>query len=720
MEPPAWEQAAAGLAFRVLGSSAANVRFARLDDIGPSFEHAAAGGVLDVAATDGVSAAVGLHDYLRTVCGRAVGWDTVLPLPVASLPDSAARRGAARVRHGYYFNFCTFSYTMPYWGWPEWEREIDWMALHGITMPLAVTGHEAALHRAYTRLGMSDEAVRRFLGGPGYLPFQFMGCLDGYAGPLPSSWLDSHRVLGARILERERAFGMTPVLPAFTGHVPTDLVSSGVTRRDWCDFETGVLDPADPRYARIGAEVARAQIELFGTDHLYAADPFIEMVPVDADPTFPGAVAAATLAGLRDADPRAVWLMQAWPFSYQKGFWTDERVAAFLDAIPGDGLIVADLWAELDPQWRRLDQYRGKPWLWCALLNFGGRTEPGADLRGLPAQIDDALAAPGPPVGLGLSMEATRNNPAFFELVTDQIWRPVPDVEAWTDAFAETRYGPGPWTADLRAAWRGLLGSVYDARDVRFAPGRFEGVMTARPSYAPLLDGAATARADLDAALWYPPPVLADAWRLMIGVAGRHPALVAGPLGHDLVEAGIAVMARVADRCHLDVVEESLRLGRASGPHVDRFLRVFDDLERMLACRSEYTFQEWESRALSWATAPTDRDVLRDNARRVVTMWSRTAGTVLDGYAGRHWAGLVGGYYRDRWELWARGLDLALADHAAATAGLDARLRERGERFLREGPVAPPGDLAGLATEAHRLATSYLDVLAASPGPSGR
>ena len=28
---------------------------------------------------------------------------------------------------------------MPWWGWTEWERFIDWMALQGVTMPLAIT-----------------------------------------------------------------------------------------------------------------------------------------------------------------------------------------------------------------------------------------------------------------------------------------------------------------------------------------------------------------------------------------------------------------------------------------------------------------------------------------------------------------------------------------------------------------------------------------------------
>ncbi|MEV4116281.1 alpha-N-acetylglucosaminidase TIM-barrel domain-containing protein [Nonomuraea sp. NPDC049695] len=714
---PLWADTVRGLAHRVLGPVAESVRFAARDGGGREYAYEAARGVLTIAATDGVSASVALHHYLRDRCGASVGWDTVLPLGLTSLPDAPLREGSARVREGYYFNFCTFSYTMPYWDWADWEREIDWMALHGITMPLAVTGHEAALHAAYSLLGLDDQRIRSFLGGPGYLPFQFMGCLDGFAGPLPSSWIESHRELGARVLDRERAFGMTPVLPAFTGHVPYEIASTArAGRRHWQGFETWVLDPADPLYERIGAEIARAQIKLFGTDHVYAADPFIEMIPIDADPAFPGAVAAATLAGLRAADPDAVWLMQAWPFSYQRDFWTEERVNAFLDAIPDDRMIMADLWAEHDPLWGRFREFSGKPWLWCALLNFGGRTDPGADLRGVPAGIDAALAAASPPAGLGLSMEATRNNPVFFELVADQIWNEVPDLDAWLDSFVTRRYGTGDrWTDELRAAWRGLLDTVYAARGVRIAPDQFQGVLTANPSYARIPGGVAELRDEAARVLWYDPAVLARAWERLIEVAEHDPALQDGPLGHDLVEVGVAFMARVADRYHLDAVEESVRLGAASAPGLDRFLRVFDDLDRMLACRPEYTFRHWESKALSWAADAADRDVLADNARRIITVWGTSDSPLLDDYAGRHWSGLVGGYYRDRWALWASGLDRALATPAASAASeaseaeLQERLRERAEAFLREGPAPAPAprDLGDLAAESRRLLTAH-------------
>jgi alpha-N-acetylglucosaminidase len=725
-QPAPWADTLQGLADRVIGDTRGAIRFRQADSPERCYTYRADAGKLTVTATDGVSAAVALHHFLRRHCGFAVHWDTALPLPIHSFPDAPETSGSARVREGYYLNFCTFSYTMPYWTWAEWEREIDWMALHGVTMPLALTGHEAVLLAAYTRLGLTAEEVRDFLGGPGYLPFQYMGCLDTFAGPLSQTWIDSHRDLGSAILERQRAFGMTPVLPAFTGHVPQQLAPGLVSSRTWQGFPTHVLPPTDPLFEQVGAEITRAQAELFGTDHLYAADPFIEMPPVDTDPGFAGAVATSTLNGLIAADPHAVWLMQAWPFSYQAEFWTDERIRAFLSAIPDDRLILADLWAERDPQWPRLSGLSGKEWLWCALLNFGGRTEPIADVNGVAHEIDSALGSAHPPKGLGLSMEATRNNPVFFEFVADQVWQEPADAAAWLPGFVAERYG----TTDesLLTAWQRLLSTVYDARDVRIFPEHFGGVLTAKPSYSGITAGLGSwlenVRQDVDGLLWYDPALLVDGWARMIDAAESDAVLARGTLGHDLVDVGIAVMSRVADHLYLDVVEHLSGTGGDVQRRVDRFLRVFDDLERLLGTRVEFTFQHWEDAAARWATNELERTVLIDNARRIVTAWGEPSSPLLDDYAGRVWSGLAGGYYRRRWALWAGGLEAAVAAGPAAgtlASELDVALRELTESFIRHGPgPLSSSGVQDTSEESRRLHTTYATLARSLPRASQR
>ncbi len=59
---------------------------------------------------------------------------------------------------------------MPWRGWSEWERFIDWMALQGLTMPLAITGQEAVWERVRTRLNLSQKEVCSYFTDPAHLP----------------------------------------------------------------------------------------------------------------------------------------------------------------------------------------------------------------------------------------------------------------------------------------------------------------------------------------------------------------------------------------------------------------------------------------------------------------------------------------------------------------------------------------------------------------------
>jgi len=76
-------------------------------------------------------------------------------------------------------------------GLEQWQRMIDWMALKGIIHPLPSPAGTV------WRLVLQDSASRTtrsaaFLVAPAYLPWGWMGNIDGLGGPLPDSWIDSH------------------------------------------------------------------------------------------------------------------------------------------------------------------------------------------------------------------------------------------------------------------------------------------------------------------------------------------------------------------------------------------------------------------------------------------------------------------------------------------------------------------------------------------------
>ena len=166
-----------------------------------------------------------LNHYLKYYCLTNVSWYAADPI---ELPDTLPLvtnkiNVESRVKNRFFLNYCTFGYTMPWWHWEDWERFIDWMALNGINLPLAITGQEAIWYNVWKDLGMSDEQIRSYFTGPAHLPWHRMSNLDYWQGSLPLSWLESQKELQIKIIQRERELNMRPVLPAFSGHVPKEL-----------------------------------------------------------------------------------------------------------------------------------------------------------------------------------------------------------------------------------------------------------------------------------------------------------------------------------------------------------------------------------------------------------------------------------------------------------------------------------------------------------------
>ncbi len=267
----------------------------------------------------------------------------------------------------------------------------------------------------------------------------------------------------------------------------------------------------------------------------------------------------------------------------------------------------------------------------------------------------------------------------------------------------------------LTRAWRALLRSVYNTGNQVIDAGTWSSVLTTRPS---LLEAVKPreARRRVSNSLWYDPTLLAQAWQRMLQAAEHDTALADGPLGHDLVDVAASAMARVADRLYLDVIDKA-RHADAERAVAD-FLDVFTDLDRLLATRPEFSLQTWESQAASWAADAAERAVLLDNARRILTVWNYPTDDVLDDYAGRIWAGLVGGYYRERWRLWAQAL--AAAGEGAlnmAEETLNVGLQAVAQRFLESGAAVVHDGLGDVVTESRRLFDKYAAYLRAAQLP---
>jgi alpha-N-acetylglucosaminidase len=137
---------------------------------------------------------------------------------------------------------------------------------------------------------------------------------------------------------------------------------------------------------------------------------------------------------------------------------------------------------------------------------------------------------------------------------------------------------------------------------------------------------------------------------------------------------------------------------------------VLADLDGLLDTRPELRLRTWEEAAAAWAADDAERALLRDNARRIVSVWTTPEHAQLTVYSARPWSGLVGGFYRERWRCWIDGLAAALAAGAEPDEdGLRAALAACSHRFLRDGAVARTSAPASTVAAARRLLERYVD-----------
>ena len=135
----------------------------------------------------------------------------------------------------YHYNFCTHSYSMPFWGQQEWDKEIDAMIERGVNMPLITTGMEVVWKELLDRYGYPEP--EKFLPGPAYMAWFHMNNLTGWGGPLPESWFDDKLELARHIFARCKEAGIKPVIPGYNGMIPHEFIQKTKVKWEKADIK---------------------------------------------------------------------------------------------------------------------------------------------------------------------------------------------------------------------------------------------------------------------------------------------------------------------------------------------------------------------------------------------------------------------------------------------------------------------------------------------------
>lgn len=616
-----------------------------------------------IRGDSGVSMLCGLNWYLRNVLHINVSWETKQPdIPdrLPPLPEAVAMASPYRFR--YYLNYCTFSYTMAFWDWPRWEKELDLMALGGINLALNLVGQECVWLSMLTELGMTPEQVRDYLTGPAHLAWFYMGNMTRFGGDLPEEWFKDRQKLGCLINQRMLELGITPVMPGFYGLLPESILRERsdvhlFSQGEWCGFERpACVSYDDALFEKAGQLYYMAQRKLFGDATPYfTAEPFHENNDVSCcDLPLYG---KKILSLMRRVRPDAVWVLQA---------WDSNPYLELFDALePDDVLILNMLAGRIQDSQEILGDFEGRPWIWCPVHSYGGRNGLYGFLRLLAREPLELVQKPFDPIqqsldpkcrprpsmcGIGLAPESLETNPVFYDLFWDITYRTEPVcLKEWLSDYVTRRYGK--YSPVLYKAWRLLEDSVYNSFLPQ--PGGAESFLCARPDF------------DLTSvSTWGPKNVnydtcsIRNAARLFYSRFEEYHEnsnylydLV------DLTRQTLSNLSRVkyARLMYLLAQHRYKAFRRES----EDFLLLLETQEQLLSSRPEFSIEKWlePARLLDqkYGTKKSndkkhDDRLFERAAKTLITVWGPRAAKVLHDYSAREWGGLTGSFYYMRWK----------------------------------------------------------------------
>ena len=639
-----------------------------------------------------VNIATGINWYLKYYAGTHLSWNGMSAKLPAVLPKVEKKeRHETDLSMRYDFNYCTFSYSMAFWDWERWEKELDWMALHGINMPLAVVGEECVWRNMLLKLGYTEEEIGKFIAGPAFLAWWAMNNLEGWGGPLPASWYENQEALQKKILARMKELGMKPVLPGYCGMMPHDAkerLGLDVTPGGkWNGYvRPSNLSATDPRFDEIADLYYNELTKLYGKADYYSLDPFHESND-DASVDY-AAAGKKLMDAMKRANPEAVWVIQGWTENPRPEMIKDMNV---------DDLVILDLFSECRPMWgipsvwKREEGYGKHRWLFCMLENFGANV----GLHGRMDQLlhnfyltkDNPLAAN--LKGIGFTMEGSENNPIMFELMSELPWHAEKvDKDTWVSNYVKARYGVDD--PEIQKAWTILANSIYNCPLGNNQQGPHESIYCGRPSLNNFQVKSWSKMRN-----YYDPAATLRAAQLMNSVAEKYRGN--NNFEYDLVDITRQALADQGRRQYLHTIADY----NAFSPNefkasANKFLEMLLLQDKLLGTRPEFRLGHWTEAARNLGTNKAEKDQYEWNARVQITTWGNREcadeGGLRD-YANKEWQGLLKDFYYPRWEKYFTALadqmnHHALPDETELGEGKNSN-KTSDELFAMARPAAP-------------------------------
>jgi alpha-N-acetylglucosaminidase len=599
---------------------------------------------LVISASGANAAAVGVNWYLKYYCHRSMSHmgdnlSPVSPIPVVS--KKATVQAGAKYR--YALNYCTYNYTMSFYSWADWERELDWMALNGVNTMLTVEGMEAVWQNTLRKIGYTENEINNFIVGPAYTAWWLMGNIEGWGGAMPQSQVDNRKLIQQKMIKRMKELGIEPVLQGFYGMVPSSLKNKSkahiIDQGTWGAFKRpDILDPTDPEFSRIAGIYYSEMQALYGKHiHFFAGDPFHEGGKTDGvDLKKAG---AAIQASMQNYYPGSTWVLQGWQDNPKQGM---------LDGLDKSKVLVQELFGEFTNNWEKRKAYDNTPFIWCSVNNFGERPGVYGKLQRFVDEIDRARKSTYSNYlkGVGIMPEGINNNPPDYDLMLELGWRKDHvDTRDWIDKYAQYRYGKS--NAHTSNAWQGFLQTIYQSLP-GYQEGAGESIFCARPALKIKSTSSwGTLTRNYDTVKFE---------NAVKEFAKASPTLInSATYKIDLINMVRQVLANKGTIVFNELVtaynnKDLQAFNRASG----KFLNMIKLTDDLLNTDHYFRLNTYLKQSVDNGNTAEEKANNLKNILMQITYWGENVRTEdnLHEYAYKEWAGLMDSYYLPRWEIY--------------------------------------------------------------------
>ena len=649
---------------RVTGGQAGHISTRKVTDNEPEwYEVNVTNGQAEISGNSDAAMAYGAYQYLREQGALSVSWEGNR----VAMPDHFADYDGTKIATPFdqraYLNVCAYGYTTPWWDWARWEQEIDWMALHGVNNPVAMEGQEFVWQTLWKEFGVTDSELDTYFSGPAFTPWQRMGNIEGHEGPLPQSWIDKKHKLQKQILARMDELGMKPVVPAFSGYVPKAFTERFPDAKiyempKWTGFEheTYWLDPADPLFDKVAKRFIEIYTATYGEHEYYLSDAFNEMLPpVSEDNRYAdlASYGKRIYQSIQQAAPDATWVMQGWMFGADEEFWDLESIEAFLKDVPDSKAMIHDIGNDRYHVWQRTEGFKGKPWIFGFIHNYGGSDPVYADFADYTEQLDVVTHSEnkGALTGFGVFPEGIHNNSVAYEFLFDLPWQAKPDMQSWIATYANARYGKS--SPALMNAWDKLIDGVYSVRywTTRWWEGSAGAYLLFKRPTTNIteFEGSPGDLASLDAAIME-----------LLSLADEY---ADSPLFiYDLVD-----VTKQSVSLHVDLMlQEAVSAYQAKDIEkgdalTAQITRLVTQLDALMGWHQE-SLHTWLSDAAAYGDNKAESDFYVKNARQQITVWG---GPKLKDYASKAWQGMYKDFYLPRWSQYLSALRASVVSESS-------------------------------------------------------